>query len=207
MALLDLVAADPRTLGQLVEGSGFSRATTHRLASGLEAHGLLRRDHEGRYALGVRLIGLGAAATQGLPLAAAAAPALAELRDRTGESVQLYVRRGDRRLCVAALESLHGLRTIVHPGDELTMEAGSAATALTVAASPPGPGWVASVGEREAGVASVSAPVSDRERVVAAVSVSGPIERTTREPGERYGPAVLAAARRIESDAGLVRSP
>ena len=43
--------------------------------------------------------------------------------------------------------------------------------------------WVESVGEREAGVASVSAPVLDASgTVVAAVSVSGPIERTSRHP-------------------------
>jgi len=35
------------------------------------------------------------------------------------------------------------------------------------------------------------------------VSVSGPIERTTKHPGRRYGEAVVAAARRIERDAGL----
>ena len=66
------------------------------------------------------------------------------------------------------------------------------------------PGWVASVGEREAGVASVSAPVRDADgRVLAAVSVSGPIERTSRHPGRRYGDAVVAAARRVEREAGL----
>jgi DNA-binding IclR family transcriptional regulator len=37
---------------------------------------------------------------------------------------------------------------------------------------------------------------------VAAVSVSGPIERTTRQPGRRYGDAVARAARRIERAAG-----
>ena len=66
------------------------------------------------------------------------------------------------------------------------------------------PGWIESVGEREAGVASVSAPVQDRSgRVVAAVSVSGPIERTSRTPGRRYGASVVGAARAIESVAGL----
>jgi DNA-binding IclR family transcriptional regulator len=59
---------------------------------------------------------------------------------------------------------------------------------------------VASVEERERGVASVSAPVRDPDgRVIAAISVSGPIERTTREPGARYGAAVEAAARRVEA--------
>jgi len=54
------------------------------------------------------------------------------------------------------------------------------------------------VEERQTGVASVSAPVMDPSgRVVAAVSVSGPVDRTTCSPGRRYGTAVAAAARRI----------
>jgi DNA-binding IclR family transcriptional regulator len=49
----------------------------------------------------------------------------------------------------------------------------------------------------------VSAPVRDAAGlVVAAVSVSGPIERTTRSPGRRYGTAVLEAARAVESALG-----
>ena len=48
-------------------------------------------------------------------------------------------------------------------------------------------------------MASVSAPVHDRSgRVVAAVSVSGPIQRTTRKPGDRYGSVVADAASQIE---------
>lgn len=59
-------------------------------------------------------------------------------------------------------------------------------------------GWAQSVEEREKGVASVSAPVWRDGEVVAAVSVSGPVERTTRSPGRRYAEAVVATARRIE---------
>jgi DNA-binding IclR family transcriptional regulator len=51
------------------------------------------------------------------------------------------------------------------------------------------------VGEREAGVGSVSAPVRDATgEVVAAVSVSGPLERLTRSPGRLHAAAVCAAA-------------
>jgi DNA-binding IclR family transcriptional regulator len=59
------------------------------------------------------------------------------------------------------------------------------------------------VAEREPGVASVSAPVLQAGVVVAAVSVSGPIERTSRAPGRRYAEAVMAAARAVETAAGL----
>jgi DNA-binding IclR family transcriptional regulator len=61
-------------------------------------------------------------------------------------------------------------------------------------------GWAESVGEREQGVASVSAPVLDPHgSVLAAVSVSGPIQRTSRAPGRRYGTAVVGAAREVEA--------
>ena len=50
-----------------------------------------------------------------------------------------------------------------------------------------GSGNAQSAAEREAGVASVSAPVRDgRGNVIAAVSVSGPIDRMGRRPGARW---------------------
>lgn len=196
--LLDALEAGPRTLAELVDATGLPRATAHRLATALESHGWVRRDDEGRFALGTRLIALGRAAAASLPLTEAAADALAALVRETGESAQLFVREGDERVCIAALESPHGLRTIVPLGARLPLDAGSAGHVLA-GQSLSAHGWTASVGEREAGVASVSAPVRDRAGViVAAVSVSGPIERTTRTPGRRYGELVVAAAQRIE---------
>jgi DNA-binding IclR family transcriptional regulator len=63
--------------------------------------------------------------------------------------------------------------------------------------------WVESVEEREPGVASVSAPVVDADgSVVAAVSVSGPIDRLTRSPGERLGGPVVEAAVTISTALG-----
>jgi DNA-binding IclR family transcriptional regulator len=197
VSVLHALAREPATLNALVDATGLTRATAHRLAVALEAHGLVRRDGSGRFALGPALIVLGRAAALSTPLAAVARPALLELRDATGESVQLYVRDGDRRVCVEALESPHGLRTIVPVGAVLPLDLGSAGRVL--GPRPPQREWVASVEERERGVASVSAPVRDRERhIAAAVSVSGPVERTTRNPGRRYGTAVAAAARAIE---------
>jgi DNA-binding IclR family transcriptional regulator len=149
---------------------------------------------------GLRLLALGRAAAAMLPLAELARPALVGLRDATGESVQLYVRQGEERVCVASLESPHGLRTIVGTGESLPLDRGSAGRVLTEATGEDG--WVASVEEREAGVASVSAPVLDAAgSMIAAVGVSGPVERITRDPGERHGRRVVEAAHEIQEAA------
>lgn len=203
MDVLGALEVRPLSLSELVVATGLPRATAHRLATALERHGLVRRGADGRFMLGSRLLALGSAAAETWPLATAAAGPLAALRDETGESVQLFVRDGAERVCIAALQSLHGLRTIVPLGARLPLSAGSAARVLSGSDAEVGE-WTESVGEREAGVASVSAPVRDAAgRIVAAVSVSGPIERTTRDPGRRYGAAVASAAREIESMAGL----
>lgn len=193
----------PLALGELVAATGLSRPTAHRLAVALEAHGMVRRDNEGRFALGLGLVTLGRAASDGVPLVEAARPALTRLRDETGESAQIYVRQGDVRVCVASLESLHGLRTIVRLGAALPLDRGSAGRVLLGDAAVYDRGFAESVEEREAGVASVSAPVMGASGDVrAAVGVSGPIERTSRAPGERYGEAVVRAARAAEAAAG-----
>jgi DNA-binding IclR family transcriptional regulator len=191
ISIVDALEGGPLGLAGLVEATGLSRATAHRLALALEVHRLIERTPDGRFRLGPRLAGAS--------LTHLALPALERLRDATGESVQLYVRRGDRRLCLAALESPHGLRTIVAVGALLPLDRGSAGKVLSGAAGVERQGWAESVEERQRGVASVSAPVHDPVgNVVAAVSVSGPVERTTRQPGRRYAEAVVAAATEVE---------
>jgi DNA-binding IclR family transcriptional regulator len=202
VAVLAALEEGPLPLAGLTAVTGLPRATVHRLAVALEAHGFVRRDAEGRFVLGLRLVGLGRAAGAALPIVEAAVPALERLRDGTGESAQLYVRQGDRRVCVLSLESPHGLRTIVPVGAVLPLGVGSAGRVLE-GDDGGRRGWVESVEEREPGVASVSAPVrAPGAGVVAAVGVSGPVNRTTRQPGRRYGAAVVAAAREVEASLG-----
>jgi DNA-binding IclR family transcriptional regulator len=215
-AILEALAEQgTASLAELVEATGLSRPTVHRLALALAAHGLVGRDERGRFRLGVRLAAWGGRVAAVSPaLIEQAASVLAGLRDETGESAQLYVRDGDHRVCVAVAERPSGLRDTVPVGARLPLVAGSGAKIL-LAWADPGEwpegadraelravrqrGWAASVAEREAGVASVSAPVHDAAAaVVAALSVSGPIDRLGRRPGPRFAPALLAAARALE---------
>lgn len=188
------------SLAELVEATGIPRATLHRLAVAMEEHGLVRRNAQGEFCLGWWFTALGRSAAASFPLVEVARPILERLRTTTGESVQLYVREASSRRCVVSLESPHGLRWIVPEGASLPLSAGSAGHVL--AGDRVGrEGWLQSVGEREAGVASVSAPVRDRDGSVrAAISVSGPIERLSNRPGARYGDAVVRAARRLEKN-------
>jgi DNA-binding IclR family transcriptional regulator len=206
----------PATLAEVVGGTGLARPTAYRLLSALEAHHLVARVG-GRYALGVRLLGWGKRAV-GLDLAEAAGPALAALAEETGESVQLYVREGDHRVCVAAVERTgRGLRDTVPVGAVLPLDLGSGGKVLLAWAEDVdgsfieaselervrSRGWAESVAEREAGVASVSAPVfGPGGELRAAVCASGPISRLGERPGERLAGPVMAAAREIEGALG-----
>ena len=215
--VLAALEAGPATLASLVASTGLARPTAHRLAVALEHHRLVARDTQGRFVLGPRLGELAAAAGEDR-LLATAGPVLARLRDITGESAQLFRRQGEFRVCVASADRPAGLRDSVPVGSQLTMAAGSSAQVLLAWEDPERMhrglqsaafsaaalagirrrGWAQSVGEREPGVASVSAPVrTPSGKVVASVSVSGPIERLTRQPGRMHAPAVMAAAERL----------
>jgi len=196
VALLRALADGPTPLAGLVAATGIPKPTAHRLATALVAHGLVRRTDDGGFALGAELVGLGRAAAEGWPWGDAAGPALAALVEATGESAQLYVREGDARRCLLSRESTHELRTIVAEGVRLPLSQGSAGRILAGEAA----AWVESVEERAPGVASVSAPVRDASgAVVAAVGISGPVDRLGPSPGDRHGAAVAAAARKIEA--------
>jgi DNA-binding IclR family transcriptional regulator len=206
--LLDTVAqSGPCALADLVADTGLTRPTAHRLAVALERHGVLARDRDGRFVLGGRLTGWGEAASR--RVAADARPILADLVGQTGESAQLYVREGDRRVCVAVHERPSGLRDSVPLGAVLPLTRGSGGKVLVAWAQDarrfdidPSAlarvrrrGWAESVGEREAGVASVSAPVRvGGDEILAAISVSGPIERLGPHPGRRLAKPVVRAA-------------
>src|ERR1700754_2589131 len=126
--VLHTIAESPCGLAELCERTGMPRATTYRLAAALEVHRLLGRDEEGRWRLGPAVGELAAHVND--PLLAASAAVLPQLRETTGESVQLYRRDGTSRVCVAALEPPAGLRDTVPVGAHLPMTAGSGAKVL-----------------------------------------------------------------------------
>ena len=229
VAILDIVeAGEARSLAEVARATGYTRSTTHRLLQAMEAHDLLDYSGARGYHLGPRFLRLAKRSLRELPLRDIAHPVLARLGETTGESAQLYVRSLDERICIDAVESPSELRTIVDVGAALPLTKGSAGKLFLAWSTPTDRarltegiepaalgrldqqiltgrrrGWTESVGEREAGVASVSAPiVGPHDALVAVISVSGPVSRLGRGGAKRHAPAVMAAARDVERALG-----
>lgn len=224
--IIDAVSAGARTFSAIVEATGLSRPTAHRMIGALEAHGFLLKVGGYGFALGPRLLALATTAMRELPLRRLARPGLERLARFTGEGAQLFVRDGDMRVCVDSVQSRQELRTIVQVGASLPLDKGSAgkvllafgpagsATRIVAASDDPDRldrdltvarrrGWAYSNGEREVGVASISAPVrGPGGDMLAAVSASGPTTRILPLRAKDFAPAVLEAAREIEQALG-----
>jgi DNA-binding IclR family transcriptional regulator len=228
-AILRAVEAGARSFTHIVAATGLTRSTAHRLILGLEDHGFLLHVGGLGYSLGPRLLALATTAMRDLPLRELAHPTLERLARSTGESAQLYVREGDRRICVDAAESDRELRTIVEIGASLPLTKGSAGKVFLAwgterdgellrrlgergdrlprqVSTTRRRGWADSVAEREPGVASVSAPIFGPLGVLlAAISVSGPVSRLGQLRGTRYAAAVVDAAGEVERALGVER--
>lgn len=216
--ILQAVADGPRSLAQLCEDTGLPRATTHRLATALEAHEFLSRTDDGRWRIGHGLVSLSSG--HGDLLIETATPLMHQIMELTGESVQLYRISGNTRLCVATVEPTSGLHNSVPVGSRLSLTAGSAARVFAAFGSDEvrarvlndaaftasdltevrENGWAVSFSEREAGLASVSVPVfGPGNTIIAALSISGLDARFPRDAGEKWGALLIEAANQLAS--------
>lgn len=196
VAILDAVDRTSASASELARRTNLSVSTAHRLALSMTEYGFLRRSEDGVFRLGRRFIQSALEKT--------AAPALAALREATGETAQLWVRRGEERVCVLSEQGRQELRVTLPPGSRLPLPAGSSGRIL--AKEPQAlkeitaQGWVESVGQRTPGLGSVSAPVTMHSSTVAVVCLAMPLARVQQSPGADFGDAVAAAAHRISQD-------
>ncbi|WP_460464213.1 IclR family transcriptional regulator [Arthrobacter pigmenti] len=199
MAIINSVEFGSRSATELARELDMTLPTVHRLAAALVEHGLLRRDAEGRYSVGVRF--------EMSAMVVAARPLLEDLRDRTQETAQLFARRGENRLCLESVDSGHELRATLPKGRQLPFsDGGSAALVLTGKdvrqQGRIGRGWIETVSQRTAGLGSVSAPVRLGRQVVAAICLVAPLARLETTPGEQWGDLVVDAANALSRRIG-----
>lgn len=100
--LMDAIAAGdgPVALGDLARVTGLHASTAHRILTALAQTGFVERAPMGRYSLGVKLRRLAGRVPHDTDIRDRARGILEELRDRTGETVNLTVREGDEVIYV-----------------------------------------------------------------------------------------------------------
>jgi IclR family transcriptional regulator, KDG regulon repressor len=129
-------AGEPVTLGYVRAALGMPKSSTHRLLGELAGLNIVRRTEDGRYSLGPRLLYWGEAAADTFDLRVVAEAPMRRLRDQVGESVHLYVRDHDTRICIAAVEGRHELRPFIQLGRPLPLRVGAAGKLLLAFAPP-----------------------------------------------------------------------
>lgn len=200
------------------------KSTVHRLLATLEEKGfLIRNPATEKYRLGIRIWELSTHLPAFDESAAVLLPSMERLRDRLGETVSLYLRDGIERVRIQAVQSQQAIRRVAQIGARLPLSVGASSKVLAAYApaetlkelleSSDWPeyvekdvfreqlneihrmGYATSFEEREPGAAAVAVPVTGRSgKVIAALSLSGPVSRLSRDTLVEYAAILKEAA-------------
>ncbi|MBN2286306.1 MAG: IclR family transcriptional regulator [Tissierellales bacterium] len=186
------------------------QSTAHRLIATLENQQYLKRNPENKkYYLGTKIVQLGAIGIKGYQanLRTIALPHMIKLRDLFNESVTLFVPYDKYRVCIERVEPERPLKTVLKIGERLLIDKGSSGKILlaymseenrkailkdyddkiaSTLAEVKEQGYAISIGERDASLGAISAPIFDaHEDMIIALSISGPIDRIYNNEMER----------------------
>lgn len=213
------------TLMEIARRIELSPSTTLRIIGTLESQNFIYRDPDNlHYYLGFKLAQISNIGFANLNVCKVAHPFLEQLAETFGESTGLYVRKGERRVCVDRVEGTCSLRSVVQIGNSAPLTRGASGRLLLSALSDERiykilqkdpcvslddikrakeQGYVVSHGEREAGVVSIAAPIYDSTSLMkAAIFVSGPEPRLTSSQILQIAPQLVSAAHEISNSMG-----
>lgn len=225
VAILESVAraVTPATPARVAEETSLSLSTVSRIMRELAEEEMLERSADGSYLLGTRVYNLIANTPLRGDRSAAVNRILQDLRDLTGETTSLLVRRGDQRVCVASATSRHQLRRVIPigdsmnlvgtvPGDIFLARATEAERDQLVSAVLSGRLRAAQLermrfaaehgysayGTESVGLTGIAVPVWAGDEIGAALALSGPSMRFSVEKAESWLPDLRIAAKRLE---------
>jgi IclR family transcriptional regulator, KDG regulon repressor len=209
---------------EIAERTGLNKSTVFRLLATLESKGFVKRDPDTeKYQLGFRIWELSAHLNRSKDPAVLFLPEMERLRDELDETVSLYVYDGIERIRIQAVESNQAIRRVAPVGVRMPLTVGASSKVLVAFADPAllqkvlaesewpdhvekseylnqlkqirKDGYAVSIEEREAGTAAVAVPIfSRREKLVAALAVSGPVSRMNVDKMEQFVPYMMEAA-------------
>ena len=117
------------TISELRSITGYPATTCARLVRNLVDERILDRV-EDRYRIGLGVLRWSAAALRNLDVVPRLTPIMEQLRDETGESAGVYVRRGAARTCVAYAPTRHAVIWQLHVGMVTPIHVGSGSRAI-----------------------------------------------------------------------------
>lgn len=189
-------------VGELAELSSLPKSTTSRLVGALERRGLVQRAGDRRVVPGPVLLRF-SHRDAGASLVELAAPALRALADLSGETINLGVPAPLGVEHLAQEDSRHFVGGTNWIGRRVPYESTAngkvlrafAAERPAAGAAIRAQGYATAVDELEDGLSALAAPVLDPDGVaVAALSISGPSIRLTRDRIAELAPALLEQA-------------
>ena len=218
LALMEAFAVGESSLSlaELSRRAGMHKTTALRLARTLAQSRYMVQTEDAQWRLGPAAGWLGARYQAGFDVNRVVEPALHQLVKETGESGSFYVREGDIRSCVARVEGPQSVRHNVRIGERLPLDRGAPGRVILAFSGAPGEpyesirerGFHISLGEREAEVASVAAPVFGLNwRLLGSMCISGPSSRLTKAKLEKHAKVVIKAANELSYALAGSRTP
>jgi IclR family transcriptional regulator, acetate operon repressor len=202
---------------------GLQKSTVHRLLTEMARQGLIDRDvATQRYRLGHKLLYLGNLSGRQYQLRDVALPVMRRVWEKSGETVTLSIRIGDRRMYLEQIESLEEVRVSVEIGKPLPLYCGAGGKIFLAFMDPVdvdrvlGPGALqpltattvidpARIREDLAHVRRVGYATSLGERVAGVHAIAAPLRSSTGEVAAAIG--ISGPASRLTPERLAERAP
>ncbi len=212
----------PLTLTELAAKVGLNKSVTYRLTREMEEQRLITTNQDRAYVPASGLFALAARVMSRLDVRQFARPYLLRMSELTGETIALHLRHGQNRVCVDLVESIHTLRRFMALGESFPLYVGP--SGKTILAFLPGfeaeallriagengydrarieaqlasireKGYMAAIGDQNAGVGGLTVPVFGPAGIAGCITISGPAERWSIEAMNEVADQVAALAR------------
>lgn len=208
MRLLDAFALGEShlSLAELSRRCSMPKTSVMRIARTLAEVGYMVPGEDGSWRLGPAAGWLGARYQSGFDVHNVVEPLLRKLTRVTRESAAFYVREGEARSCIMRVEGDQPSPYRARMGEALPLDKGSPGHVILAFSGQKGPlydrirrkGYCLTVGEREKGIATVSAPVfGPRWRLLGSVCISGPVTRLSAPVLEGFAKTIMDAANEL----------
>ncbi|WPB57402.1 IclR family transcriptional regulator [Xylophilus sp. GOD-11R] len=210
LALLDAfdMADSQLPLAELARRTALPKPTALRLARTLARSSYLVALDGGAWRLGPAAARLGARYQRAFDIRNLIEPALQAIAAQTGRSASFFALEEGQRVRLLRVRGNDGYVSPTRVGEPLPLDRGAAGQVILAASGGRGRtmaairerGWQLTVGEADAGSASIAAPVFAPDRsVLGAMSLVAPADERAVQTLERHATALMKAAARLSA--------